>query len=277
MDARILIIDGMPPDPQDRVVRNGGVRFAENYRSALLSQLPAHLGTLDCFVVPGGAGETLPHGVALSDFHGIAWTGSPLSAYDDTPEVTAQIAFAAAAFRTGIPCFRSCWGLQVMCAALGSRVHKNPLGLEFGVARQITLTEAGQAHPMYVGKGPMFDALCVHQDEVCRLPVGTRLLARNHVSAVQPIDIVDGDGRSGACNIIRNSICCRSLLLSAVWRGLLLLAGSFGQRKMQIVSRLICWPCTARPGERISRGAMGSVLTSWILGGIAGSLPTGCE
>ena len=27
-------------------------------------------------------GERLPQGVALSDFAGIAWTGSPLSAYD---------------------------------------------------------------------------------------------------------------------------------------------------------------------------------------------------
>ena len=80
-------------------------------------------------------------------------------------------------------------------AALGGRVQKNPHGHQLGIARSIQLTDAGRAHPMFQGKPPVFDALCVHGDVVCEAPGGAEVLARNAVCEVQALSFRDG-GRS---------------------------------------------------------------------------------
>ena len=193
MTAKILIVDSAPADAQAALAKHGAVPHGENYAAALQSQAPEALGAVDFFVLAAGDCESLPQGVAVSDFHGIAWTGSPLSAYQDGPIVKHQVDFARAAFDSGVPCFGSCWGLQVMTVALGGRVHLHPKGFEFGVARQITLNETGRTHPMYQGKRAVFDALCSHQDEVCALPPGAVLLASNEHSDVQAVECDDGD------------------------------------------------------------------------------------
>jgi len=189
MPLKILIVDGAPSASQDALVVKGGRRHGPNYAMALASQSAE---AIEPFVLGAADGEDLPQGMSLSDFDGIAWTGSPRSAYDDNPKVHRQVAFARAAFQAGVPCFGSCWGLQVMMVALGGQVRKNPNGAELGVARSIVLTPAGRAHPMYDGKDSVFDALCVHQDEVCALPPGAELLAGNRMSAVQAVALRDG-------------------------------------------------------------------------------------
>lgn len=195
LTANILIVDGAPSASQDLLVASGGRRHGPNYADALASQAHRSVGGVETYVLAAADGANLPQGMALGDFDGIAWTGSPLNAYHDTPAVNRQVEFARAAFQAGVPCFGSCWGLQVMMVALGGRVRLNPKGAEMGVARSIVLTDAGRAHPMYDGKAPVFDALCVHQDEVCDLPQGAMLLAGNGISDVQAASLRDG-GRS---------------------------------------------------------------------------------
>ena len=90
---------------------------------------------------------------------------------------------------TGTPLFGSCWGLQVITAAAGGSVRKNPKGREIGFGRGIRLTEAGRKHPMYVGKLDVFNAPTVHLDEVEALPPGTTVLATNAMSSVQSVEI----------------------------------------------------------------------------------------
>jgi GMP synthase (glutamine-hydrolysing) len=192
LTARLLIVDGAPAAAQEKLLAHRGMRLGEVYREALASQCASELGHVEYFILAAAEGELLPQGVALSDFDGIAWTGSPLSAFEDLDAVTCQVEFARTAFLSGIPCFGSCWGLQVMTVALGGRVHRHPGGPELGIARRILLTDAGRAHPMYDGKAGVFDALCVHQDEVCLLPQGARLLAGNDFSAVQAAEITGG-------------------------------------------------------------------------------------
>ena len=119
MTARILIVDGVPAAAQEQGGRSRRARLGDAYQAALKSQLPGGLGDLECFILAAGDGIPLPNDFALSDFHGIAWTGSPLSAFEELDAVTAQVDFARAAFRSGVPCFGSCWGLQVMAVALG--------------------------------------------------------------------------------------------------------------------------------------------------------------
>jgi GMP synthase (glutamine-hydrolysing) len=193
LTARVLIVDSAPEAAQEKLVAYRGERLGEVYRQALESQRAPELGELEYVILSAGEGKFLLPDAALSDFQGIAWTGSPLSAFENIETVTNQLEFARAAFGSGIPCFGSCWGLQVMAAALGGRVHRHPGGPEIGIARQIVLTDAGRAHPMYDGKAAVFDALCVHQDEVCTLPAGARLLAGNDFSTVQAIEAADGE------------------------------------------------------------------------------------
>ena len=138
-------------------------------------------------------GERLPQGMALTDFDGVVITGSPLSAYEDAPGVRRQIEVARAVFEAGVPTFGSCWGLQLMTAALGGTVRLNPRGREIGFARSIALNDAGRAHAMYRDKPTAFAAFCSHQDEVQALPEGGTVLASNAVSAIQAAEICRGD------------------------------------------------------------------------------------
>jgi GMP synthase (glutamine-hydrolysing) len=193
--AHILIIDGAPRPSQDLLVANGGRRQGVNYALALASQAAASVGEIIPHILATTDGAELPEGMALSDFDGIAWTGAPLNAYTEKPEVRRHVELAHAAFLSGVPCFGSCWGLQVMVVALGGKVHKNPHGLQRGVARAIQLTEAGRNHPMYTGKAPVFDALCIHRDAVAALPEGAAVLAANSQCDVQAM-AVQVDGRS---------------------------------------------------------------------------------
>jgi GMP synthase (glutamine-hydrolysing) len=190
---KILIIDGSPAAAQEALVACGGRRHGANYAASLASAVPEDAASPEFFILAAADGEKLPQGMSLADFDGIAWTGSPLSAYDGSPEVTAQIELARDAYNTGVPCFGSCWGLQIMCAALGGRVHANPNGYEVGIARAITLNDQGRAHKMFEGKASVFDAIATHYDEVIDLPDNAVLLASNDMSRVQAVEIVDGD------------------------------------------------------------------------------------
>ena len=192
MIPKILIVDSAPASAQAALIEHGGVGYNQNYIAALRSQAVGIFDDVDCFVLAAGDCESLPQGIALSDFHGIAWTGSPLTAYETGPIVKHQTDFARAAFESGIPGFGSCWGMQVMSVALSGRVHRHPKGFEFGVARQVKLNDAGQSHAMYQGKSAVFDALCLHQDEVCTLPPGAVCLAENPHSAIQAMACDDG-------------------------------------------------------------------------------------
>jgi GMP synthase (glutamine-hydrolysing) len=138
---------------------------------------------------PGDPAATLPEGESLAGYDGIAITGSSLHLYNGGPEVTRQVELVRAAIATGTPLFGSCWGLQVLTAAAGGSVRKNPKGREIGFGRSIRLTDDGRKHPMYAGKTDVFNAPTVHLDEVETIAPGTTVLATNGWSAVQSAEI----------------------------------------------------------------------------------------
>ena len=136
---------------------------------------------------------TLPPGKSIDDFDGFIWTGSDLTVYHtDDPRVAAQIAFARALVQAGAASWGSCWGLQLASVVAGGEVAANPLGREWGLARDIQLTDAGRSSPMLAGKPAMFDAFIMHLDVVTRLPEGTPSLATNTHSPIQAAVIEDG-------------------------------------------------------------------------------------
>ncbi len=184
-DPRILVVEGNSREARVATVAAGGRETADTYCDALRSCLAGVI----CDVVRPTDGETaLPGGADLSDYDGIAWTGSALNVYNGGLEITSQIDLAKAALATGVPVFGSCWGLQVAVTAAGGEVMLNTDGREFGIARKIRQTEPGRGHPLYDGKPEVFDAVAVHKDEVSRLPAGAVVLAGNAHSPVQAVE-----------------------------------------------------------------------------------------
>ena len=95
--------------------------------------------------------------------------------------------------QSGAASWGSCWGIQLASLVGGGEVAMNPLGREWGIARDIELTDAARTSPMLDGKPAKFDGFIMHLDEVTRLPDGTPLLATNAHTHVQAAVIEDGD------------------------------------------------------------------------------------
>jgi GMP synthase (glutamine-hydrolysing) len=188
----LLIVNCTPDALLQRVAAGGSRRYDALFVESIGLHVPAGQA-LDHFTLNVADGESLPQGVQLGDFDGAWLSGSPFNVYrPDQPTVREQIGLARALWEAGIPTFGSCWGLQLMTAALGGTVHLNPRGREIGVARRIRPTPAGQGHALLRGKEQTFDALCSHEDEVATLPPGATVLASNEVSTVQAAAISDG-------------------------------------------------------------------------------------
>ncbi len=173
---RILVIDGNVAATRARHVAVGGTDSGDGY-AAILKRLKPGIET--DVVRPADGDPELPAGVALRDYDGAVITGSALNVYDHTPPVERQIELAKAVFAAGVPCFGSCWGLQVGVTAAGGTVERNPLGREFGFARRIALNTEGRHHPMFAGKPEVFEAVTVHVDTVTTLPPDATPLAHN--------------------------------------------------------------------------------------------------
>jgi len=174
--ARILVIDGNQAATRARHVSVGGTDSGNGY-AATLQRLEPKLET--DIVRPADEVPKLPDGVNVADYDGAVISGSALNIYSLEPAVERQIELVKSVFAAGVPCFGSCWGLQVGVTAAGGSVVRNPRGREFGFGRRITLTQAGRDHPMFLGKPEVFEAPTVHVDTVESLPAGATPLAHN--------------------------------------------------------------------------------------------------
>ncbi len=189
---RLLIVNCTADALLQKLAAQGSRPYDKLFVESVSRHLPAGQ-SIESFTLNVGDGESLPQGVQLGDFDGAWLSGSPLNVYQlDQPTVREQLDLARSIWNAGVPAFGSCWGVQLMTAALGGTVRLNPNGREIGVARRICPTDAGRAHAMYEGKQGAFDALCSHEDEVETLPAGAELLASNAVSRVQAMAIRDG-------------------------------------------------------------------------------------
>lgn len=193
MDAlRLLVLDAYDPAGRAALAEVGATLAGDLYRR-MLSRLEPE-AQID--VAPfDGARFALPAGATLASYDGIAWTGSNLTVHRDTPPVRAQLDLAREAFAVGTPSFGSCWAVHVAVTATGGRCEPNPRGRELGIARTVTLTEAGRAHPMFADKPVAFDAFTSHEDHVVAIaPSTTTVLASNAFSPVQAVSVSSGRG-----------------------------------------------------------------------------------
>jgi GMP synthase (glutamine-hydrolysing) len=180
--ARLLLMEGNTKARRERAKSLGLRTASEIYAISLLAHYPAL--ELDIFNAADADGA-MPDGRAFADYDGLVITGSALHAYEVDFAVSNQIAMLTEAAQAGLPIFGSCWGLQIAAVAAGGVVRPHHLGREVGIARKIWLTPEGRTHPMFAAKPGVFDAPCVHYDEVTQLPEGATLLASNSHSLVQ--------------------------------------------------------------------------------------------
>lgn len=187
MKPRFLIIDGYMKSSREELVAGGASTASSQYVKMLTKISP----NAQCDILfPCDADASLPAGVSLSDYDGIAWTGCSLTVFEDTPEVNSQIGLAREAFEAGVPGFGSCWAAQIAVVAAGGICRPNPNGREMGFARKISLTPEGRGHPMYEGKASVFDAFISHVDEITHVPSGSVVLSGNAFTSVQSVSVL---------------------------------------------------------------------------------------
>lgn len=116
---------------------------------------------------------------------GVVFTGSANRWSADEVEAAPARKVMARALDTALPVFGSCYGLQLAVAVLGGENRANPQRTEFAIARDITLSAEGKRHALYQGKAAVFDARCMHRDEIARLPSGAVSLSYNDHSTHQ--------------------------------------------------------------------------------------------
>ena len=138
-------------------------------------------------VFPADGSKDLPTVEQLTKYDGILWTGSALSVNENIPSVTDQLNFAETIFESGTPLYGSCWGLQVATTVAGGKVARGKIGLEFGIAKDIILTEAAIKSPFFLKRKSNYSALCIHFDEVVKTPKNAIVLAHNSHSKVQAL------------------------------------------------------------------------------------------
>lgn len=189
---RLLVVDGNTrPQRESHAAGYGGLSPSAAYAEEVLALAPDAVTDI---CLPADEGANLPDGAGLQSYDGIFLTGSSLHIYQDDPAITRQVELMRAIYASGTPSFGSCWGIQMGSVAAGGTVIANPKGREIGVARKITLTEAGRTHPLLAGRPLAFDAPAIHLDTVAQPPAGASILASNAYSTVHACEIAHDGG-----------------------------------------------------------------------------------
>ena len=181
--ARFLILDAYPKFGREALVLNGSTQASLLYRDMVLGYRPD--AKID-IAFPADADCTIPD---LDGYDAMLWTGSSLTIFHDTPEVTRQIELGREGYRRGLKAFGSCWGLQLAAVAAGGECRRNPKGREFGLTHNVQRTEAGRAHAVLADRVDGYRAFTAHFDEVSALPEGGTCLATNAATEIQAAQI----------------------------------------------------------------------------------------
>lgn len=180
--TRILMMEGNTKERRARAAALGVRSSSEIYAIAI----KAHFPRVAIDVINAADEDwSIPEARNYADYDGFVISGSSLHAYDTDFAVTNQIAVLKEVADAGVPILGSCWGLQIAAVAGGGEVAFNAKGREVGFARKILVNENGLTHPLLSTRPRVFDAPCIHYDEVIRLPDNAVLLASNDHSRVQ--------------------------------------------------------------------------------------------
>jgi GMP synthase (glutamine-hydrolysing) len=173
----LLYVLGSAPEPVARAHGDFPHWFAALWRDQ----------PVDVTVFDGVQPRAMP---PLRGFAGVVLTGSPASMTDPEPWMEIAVEFVRDAARHGTPVLGVCFGHQLIGAAYGGSVVRNPAGPEHATGT-IELTSAGRADPLFDGVPDRFDANLSHWDalEASTLSPanGIRVLAANDRTGAQAI------------------------------------------------------------------------------------------
>jgi len=189
--VKILVVEGNTPELVERVAAVGGTPAAERYGDVVR----ALRADAECAIVRPYFPDQQPDAVDLDVVDGVILTGSGVSWSAADARAAPHCTFLEWVFARGIPVLGSCWGLQVGAMVLGGDVAASDRGYELALARHIRTTEAGAVHPFHSGRPASFDAVCIHRDEVTRVPSGAVVTAANDHSAIQAMIYEEGSTR----------------------------------------------------------------------------------
>ncbi len=182
----LLIVEGNKRETWSKREASGGVPYHKRFLAMLKILCPE--AKVDV-AFPADEDALLPSLKTIMKYDGVLWTGSSLYVNDPSPSVAGQLTFAEDVFKSGVPFYGSCWGLQIAAVVAGGTVGTCEKGREFGVTSPISLTKDGANYNAFKERTGEFNALCIHLDEVTQLPENTTILASNAHSRVQALTI----------------------------------------------------------------------------------------
>jgi len=129
----------------------------------------------------------LPSGIHVNKYDGYIWTGSNLYDYNKNPIIKKQVELLQSIFEEGIPCYGSCWGIQLACVVAGGKVKKNKNGFEWNIARNIK--KVNKQSLLLKGKPDTYDGLVFHEYEISKVPKNSIISSIGNHTSVQSLEI----------------------------------------------------------------------------------------
>ncbi|TNF32463.1 MAG: hypothetical protein EP329_10085 [Deltaproteobacteria bacterium] len=152
----------------------------------------------ECFARAAGVAETqlVPHdltggppsaaAVAACDAVMVGGAGEFYVSKGDLPEHERTLDWFRELADHGPPTYASCFGFQLLVAALGGEIIYDPERLEVG-SFDLALTDAGRNDPLFGGLPESFVAQLGHKDRAVRFPDGIPNLAASSLSPFQAL------------------------------------------------------------------------------------------
>ncbi|HFB39369.1 MAG TPA: type 1 glutamine amidotransferase [Oceanithermus sp.] len=174
--VRFLLLQAR--NPEDPIRAEEPRQFAER-----LGVPRSAIATWDLLRGPPGARE-------LAGFDALLVGGS--GEYDvskgNLPELEATLAFLRRVVEEGFPTFASCFGFQLLVAALGGEIVRDEAAAEVGTVR-VCLTEEGRQDELFGALPSCFWVQAGHKDRAKRLPGGVLNLAYSEKAPFQALRV----------------------------------------------------------------------------------------
>lgn len=174
---RILILESTPPD----------LIASQGYRAAYQSKATFDALELSAYRHVVEPNATNFETCLLGQFDSVVFTEAGVDWSLDAKEAAPLRTVKEKIFKTDLPVWGSCNGMQLAALVLGGTVRSSLNGLEVKFSRGTRKTVADKSHPVLHGRAEVFAVLCIHRDEVDCLKIGTVDLAENDHSSIQSL------------------------------------------------------------------------------------------